>query len=267
MPFISTKLSPMSLSIPPSNRLRWTVTVPALSLPLAVSFIYFVWMPGTTPGKSAYTGIKFWMLLWPVIVGLWIVRDNSSGLKSERGNWLARLLPGKPQQEGQASRRSTGSSILSGALFGLGVAGIAYLLLIIPAVGDALRESGPQIREQVTAFGIMKFYFVFGIFISVIHSALEEFYWRGFVFGHLRRLMPLWSAHLLAAVAFAAHHVVVLHEFFPSGIAWLLGGAVAIGGLVWSFLYHRHGTLLGAWVSHLIADVAVLAIGWRLMHG
>lgn len=86
------------------------------------------------------------------------------------------------------------------------------------------------------------------------------------MFGHLRRLVPLPVAHFVAAIGFTAHHVVVLNQFFPSGIAWLMGGGVAIGGLAWSLLYHRYGTFLGAWISHVIVDVGIFTIGWQLMH-
>ena len=244
---------------------RILVCVLALTLPLLVSFVYFVWMPGTITGKAAYTGIKIAMLLAPVLVGLYYIL-NVEPLppfsKIPRRQWLATILP-QPEKAKPAS--SYRRSLIGGVVFGLLTSGLAAALLALPSVGDALRGSGPQIREQVKAFGVMEYYFVFGFFIAVVHSALEEFFWRGFVYGHLRRIVPIPLAHLLAAVGFAAHHVVVLNQFFPTAIAWFLGLGVAVGGLVWSLLYQRYGTLLGAWISHVIADVAVLIIGWQLM--
>ena len=255
-----------SSSAAPDHRgRRILVSALALTLPLLVSFVYFVWMPGTIAGKCAYTGIKIAMLLAPVLVGLYYIR-NAEPLPTLRQlpkrSWLATILP-QPAIPRPASgyRRS----LAGGTIFGLLTSGFAAALLALPSVGDTLRASGPQIREQVTAFGVMEYYFLFGLFIAVVHSALEEFFWRGFVYGHLRRLVPIPAAHLLAAVGFAAHHVVVLNQFFPTATAWLLGLGVAIGGLVWSLLYQRYGTLLGAWISHLIVDVAILVIGWQLM--
>lgn len=244
---------------------RILVCAISLTLPLLVSFVYFVWMPGTITGKVAYTGIKVAMLLAPVLIGLYYIRNVEplpAFSKIPRRQWLATILP-QPKNAKPASgyRRS----LIGGVVFGLLTSAFAAALLALPSVGDALRTSGPQIREQVKAFGVMEYYFLFGLFIAVLHSALEEFFWRGFVYGHLRRLMPIPIAHLLAAVGFAAHHVVVLNQFFPTGTAWFLGFGVAVGGLVWSLLYQRYGTLLGAWISHLIADVAILIIGWQLM--
>lgn len=244
---------------------RILVSAICLTSPLLVSFIYFVWMPGTFIGKTAYSGIKIAMLLAPVLVGLYYIRNRDplpSFSQIPRRQWLATILP---QQEHAPPVASYRRSLIGGVVFGLLTSAFAAALLALPSVGDALRASGPQIREQVKAFGVMEYFFLFGLFVAVLHSALEEFFWRGFVFGHLRRLVPIPLAHLIAAIGFAAHHVVVLNQFFPTAIAWFLGLGVAVGGLVWSLLYQRYGTLLGAWISHLIADVAVLIIGWQLM--
>jgi len=253
---------------------RILVTSLALTLPLLVSFIYFVWMPGTVLGKTAYSSVKLAMLLAPVVFGLWFLREGVRRPDLSRipvRRWLSVILPARTPLSAETSVPTSPSPVyrhcaLAGIFFGLLVSGFAAALLALPVVGDSLRASGPEIGKQVTAFGVMDYYFLFGIFVAFIHSALEEYYWRGFVFGHLRRLVPLPVAHGLAAIGFAAHHVVVLNQFFPSGIAWLMGGGVALGGLVWSLLYHRYGTLLGAWISHVIVDVAILTIGWQLMH-
>lgn len=254
-----------SAELPAAGR-RWLVTGLAMFLPLLLCFVYFVWMPGTAVGNAAYTGIKVWLLAWPVVAGAWLAREHPRGACA----WyrLIRLLPGRhpdPAQEETAKARR--HSVRVGAGFGVLVGAFAWGMLAVPGVGDAIRESAPQLRKQVGDFGVMDHYFLFGMFIAVVHSWLEEYYWRGFVFGHLRRLVPVWAAHLLAALAFMAHHVVVLHTFFPGPMAWLLSAGVATGGLVWSILYQRHGTLLGAWVSHLVVDVVVIVIGWQLIQG
>jgi membrane protease YdiL (CAAX protease family) len=244
------------------NRKRIAVTALAMTLPLLLCFVYFVWLPGTAIATIAYTGIKVWLLLWPIIVGLWILRSPREAARSRIG--LNRLLPPPPASEAHPpARRSV--SIVQGIVFGLAVSAVAWLLLKIPVIGAELMASGDQIRASVRAFGIMEHYWLFAVFLALAHSALEEFYWRGFVFGNLRHLMKPWLAHTLAAIGFAAHHVVVLDQFFPTGLAWIFGTAVALGGLTWSWLYARHGTLLGAWISHLIVDVAILVVGWHLM--
>jgi membrane protease YdiL (CAAX protease family) len=66
------------------------------------------------------------------------------------------------------------------------------------------------------------------------------------------------------------HHVVILGGFFP-GHFWEIvlpfSLAIAVGGVVWAWMYERSGSLLGPWLSHLIVDVALMAVGYRLAFG
>jgi membrane protease YdiL (CAAX protease family) len=109
---------------------------------------------------------------------------------------------------------------------------------------------------------------ILAAFIVFFHSLLEEYYWRWFVFGWLRKLIPLWPAIVVSSLGFMAHHVVVLNAYFPDRflaavVPYSLG--VAAGGGVWAWLYQRYDSLLGPWMSHLIVDAALMAIGWELL--
>ena len=49
------------------------------------------------------------------------------------------------------------------------------------------------------------------------------------------------------------------------GVAtFLLALAVAAGGALWAWLYHRSGALYGPWLSHACADAGLMAIGYVL---
>jgi membrane protease YdiL (CAAX protease family) len=105
-------------------------------------------------------------------------------------------------------------------------------------------------------------------FIAVAHAALEEYYWRWFVFGRLRRHLAVGAAAVLSGLAFMGHHVLVLAVYFPGrfwGAAVPLSLAIAVGGVVWAWLYHRSGSLLGPWLSHVLVDAAIMLIGYDLM--
>jgi membrane protease YdiL (CAAX protease family) len=66
-----------------------------------------------------------------------------------------------------------------------------------------------------------------------------------------------------------AHHVLVLGKYFgfDSPATWLFSSCVAVGGAVWAWLYNRTGSLLGPWLSHLLVDAAIFAIGFDLVRG
>ena len=78
--------------------------------------------------------------------------------------------------------------------------------------------------------------------------------------------MSFSAAAILGSIAFAAHHLVVTAQFFPFAFAFFLSICVGIGGMLWCWLYHRQGTLAGAWISHLIADAGLMTVGHYLLH-
>ena len=97
---------------------------------------------------------------------------------------------------------------------------------------------------------------------------MEEYYWRWFVFGWLKRWTPLWVAIAVSSVAFMGHHIIILNKYFP-GRFWTaalpFSLCVAVGGAVWAWLYHRTQSLYAAWVSHAVIDAAIFAIGFQMV--
>ena len=126
-----------------------------------------------------------------------------------------------------------------------------------------------EVKSKLTGFGIttLAAYSLLAVFYSLIHSLLEEYYWRWFVFGRLRKLRPLGAAVAISSVGFALHHVLVLEKYFGwySPATWLFSAGVAVGGVVWAIVYQRSKSLLGPWLSHLLVDAAIFAIGYDLL--
>src|SRR5207244_7200054 len=111
-------------------------------------------------------------------------------------------------------------------------------------------------------------YVALAVFLCVFHSFLEEYYWRWFVFGRLRLFLPVAPALVLVSAGFMAHHVVILWVYLPGKV--LTGVvpaslAVALGGVMWAWIYERGGSLLAPWLSHTIIDAALFVIGWDLL--
>jgi membrane protease YdiL (CAAX protease family) len=230
------------------NRKRWWVVLPALVLPLAGSFFYFVLFPGTWFGNSFYGGIKFFLLIWPIVATAFILREPFRRESPGKTDWMR--------------------SVWWGAGFGITVLGLMLLLVKLTPVGAIVEAGTANIREKTEGLGVFDHYILFALAISSAHAALEEFYWRWFVYGNLRRLISKNWAIVIAAVGFASHHIVILNEFFPAGFAWFLGLCVAIGGAGWSWIYQRHKTLLGSWISHMFVDLGIFGLGyWLLFRG
>jgi membrane protease YdiL (CAAX protease family) len=169
--------------------------------------------------------------------------------------------PGRPRFAG----------LLPGLAFGLAVAALIFGLYFgLLRHSPLLAEAPARVRQKVQEFGVASAgsYALFSAFICLAHSLLEEYYWRWFVFGQLRRLLPLAPSLLLSALAFMAHHVLVLHAFFPGqflGAVVPLSLAIATGGVVWAWLYERSGSVWSPWLSHLLVDAAIFGIGWEML--
>jgi len=226
---------------------RWVVLIPAMSLPLFASLFYFVILSGSPIGQAVYTITKAFTVAFPVIAFLWILKERHRFAPKIKENWQVHM-----------------KSLPLGIAIGLAIMAVMGLLMLTPIWGG-VQEGGPAIRTKVENLGIFKCYILFAIFVSFIHSFIEEYYWRWFVYGQLRELVKPWMAHTLAAISFAAHHIVVTTQFFSPGLGVLFGVLVGVGGLFWSLLYQRQKTLAGAWVSHMIVDIGVLAVGYYLM--
>lgn len=221
--------------------------MPAMTVPFCASLLYFVLLSESPAGKMIYGGAKIFTIVWPVIclAILWQV-----GIGKMKSNWGPAAVHLRALPLGIA----TGLLIVA-ALWGL----------LQTPLGDIVDASAPAIRKKATALGFLENYILFATFLSVLHSLIEEYFWRWFVFGHLRQKMPVVAAAILGSIAFASHHLIVVAQFFPFGFAVFLSICVAIGGLLWCWLYQHQGTLTGAWISHLIADVGLMTVGYHLL--
>lgn len=236
---------PSDLSAP-RTALRWSLLAPALLVPLVGSFFYFVLFPGTAFGNAFYTGNKVFLVVWPLLAVPLVLREAMVD-RSRPKRHLASMIPG--------------------TAFGLLVTGLLFLLLHGTPLGALVAENEGRIAGRIRDLGVADHFVEFALFLSFVHAAMEEFYWRWFVFGQARRLMPTGLAHLVAAVGFASHHIVVLSQFFPLPWAFALGACVAVGGAFWSWQARRYNSLLGPWFSHMLVDLGLMWVGWEALQG
>ena len=116
-------------------------------------------------------------------------------------------------------------------------------------------------RISSIGFADKGMFILLGIFYSVIHSGLEEYYWRWFVFRKLS------CPAVIASLGFTAHHVIILGTYFGYGspYCWLASLGVFVGGWYWCWLYRRTDSIWGVWMGHSIVDAAIFTIGFLIM--
>jgi len=150
-------------------------------------------------------------------------------------------------------------------------AGMIWLYEVQLKSSPYLAETSARLWDKLGAAGIdtSAEFLALAVFVAFLHSLLEEYYWRWFVFGQLRRSVPLIWAILLSSLAFAAHHVILVAAYMKPEHFWTatvgLSACVACGGAFWAWLYHRSGSLCGPWLSHLLVDAALMWIGFDLV--
>lgn len=225
--------------------LRWAFLLAALVAPTLAALFYFQGEAQGALAQAVYAVTKLSMLVLPVVAYGVIERRLPSW---ERGKGREHL-----------------ASLPIGLLTGVAIGGSALLLYLFSPLGDVVRAAGPKIVQLVEEKGIRDHYVPFAAFLALAHSLLEEYYWRWFVFGQLKKLVPKGVAYAVASLGFASHHYVVLWVFFSPPMAIFLGTLVGVGGALWCVMYERQRSLMGTWLSHCLVDVGVLWIGYLLI--
>ncbi len=232
---------------PRSRKVLWTVLVAAMTLPTVASLAYFVWLEGTGWVAPAYLGAKVLQFAGPV-AALGALLAAAAG-------------PSRP-----------GRSLALG--LGTGIAGAAFTWIAYVALfrgGDMAATASQAIAVKLADFHLDTLwrYVLAALLISFLHSWLEEVYWRAFVYRWLQRLMRSEWSLVIAALGFAAHHVVVIGVYVgdaPVLVVLLMAVPVVVGGVLCSLLYRATGNrLLAPWISHVCFDLAIMAIGYDLI--
>lgn len=220
----------------------------SLVLPTLITWIYFVLLNGAPAAlqQSAYTLGKIVQFSLPAVWILLIQRD-----------W-------------QKPSRPPAWSLLVGAIFGL-IVGLAMCAIYLAGLKPSGLFTGPiaAVGAKIKSFGVSSppIYLLLALFYSAIHSLLEEYYWRWFVFGQLSRVSPLPTAIVVSSIGFAAHHVLVLQLYFGwlSPFTWLFSLGIVIGGAFWAWLYNKSNSLVAPWLCHALIDAAIFAIGYTML--
>ncbi|HPA46621.1 MAG TPA: CPBP family intramembrane metalloprotease [bacterium] len=232
----------------PDHRVRlWISLLLAMTVPMAGSLFYFVILAGTPLGKVLFLITKLFLVFWPIAAIALTTGFHRTGLAFD---W-----------------RKHFHALPLGGLSGLLIAGSVFLLYLFTPLGDYVRLHADTIHAKVEEIGVLEHYILFGIFVSMIHSFLEEYYWRWFVFGSLDRLVKPLPAYFLANLAFAAHHYVILGCYFSFWGAFFFGTCVGLGGALWCWMYRKQNSLAGIWLSHTLVDLAIFSIGYNLIFG
>jgi membrane protease YdiL (CAAX protease family) len=193
----------------------------AMLFPSLATYLYFVAFAGHPAMRIVFATGKIAQFALPVVWWLAVERR------------MPRLFAG--------GTRGAGTGLALGAL----IAAATLVAYRVASTSGWLAGAPEAIRAKVVDIGASAplAFLALATFYSVLHSLMEEYYWRGFVFSELATMMPSGAAIALSSVAFMAHHVILLWLYFRS--TWwlipLLSAGVAVGGALWAWLYRKDG--------------------------
>lgn len=220
-----------------THKILYFFIYPGLLIQFIGAYFYFVAFEGTNFSQIIYTLTKILIITWPIY---WIIKKEKT--KLQKNNKL---------------------SIILGILSGLAIT--ILILSVFTVFFEYFLQSSDEIIIKVQDFGITQYYVLFALFLSIIHSGIEEYYWRWFIFKGLQTRFKPMSAAIISSIGFASHHFIILSQFFNAWITIAFGTAVFLSGLIWCYIHNKTNSSLGNWISHIFVDLAIMSIGYILI--
>ena len=194
-----------------------------------------------TLGSVIYLGTKVWILIFPFICWIWFQKNKIE--------FQAPNLP------------SIKDGILTGLIFTLIIIGSYFVL----AHG---KIDFTDMKKVLLDGGIssLKIYIYLAITLTILNSLFEEYIFRWFIFEQLSTKLKRNLAIFICSFIFMIHHTVVLYAYIPWYFNLLVSLSILFAGVVWSYLYHKHNSIIPGYISHICADIAVFVIGYFALY-
>ena len=113
--------------------------------------------------------------------------------------------------------------------------------------------------------GVNKSNFIWvSIYISLVNSFLEEFFFRGFAFLTLKNLSSRRFAYIFSSTVFALYHIAMMIGWFGVPVLLIVVAGLFAGGLIFNKLDEIYDNIYISWHVHMFANFAINTIGFIL---
>jgi len=161
-------------------------------------------------------------------------------------------------------RKPSAEEIKRGLAHGIILGAIPFFFL--QAGGLEMIPSAP-LKEKMIRLGFLEFFYPLVLMISLGNAGFEEWFFRGFLVGQIRRRFTLLRTTLLGALLFMPHHFVILWNYMPLDWNLLFTAATAVAGAYWSYFRAKGETLYTLWFSHIFCDLLIVGLGGKILLG
>lgn len=102
------------------------------------------------------------------------------------------------------------------------------------------------------------------LYISLMNSFIEEFFFRGYGFITLKKYSNRKFAYVFSSVIFAVYHVGMLIGMFNNFSLLLLLIALIIAGCIFNYLNEKNNNIYSSWFVHMFTNFAINTVGFIL---
>ena len=153
--------------------------------------------------------------------------------------------------------------VVSGLILG------AIVLGGYSAFGESLIDSGLVVSRFMGDGPISRLSFLaYSVYFCIVNAFIEEILWRWYLVKKCELVVPKRIAIVLASMCFVPHHSLLLFFYTSSSTIVILGSVgVFLAAIVWAILFSVYRSVMGAYVSHVLADVALAWVAWQILFG
>lgn len=106
--------------------------------------------------------------------------------------------------------------------------------------------------------------FLYGLYLVLINSLLEEFFFRGYIFLNLKSMGLNKFSYIISSLLFAVYHLANFQNWFKLSLFIIVFTGLFIGGTIFNYLDDKQNTFLNSWFVHICADSAIVLIGLKI---
>ena len=119
--------------------------------------------------------------------------------------------------------------------------------------------------HELISINISNLIFI-GLYIVIVNSLLEEYFWRGFMFQKLRRLIRPGMAYLFTGIAFSFHHIMFYYNWFNMTFFLIVTIGLIVYAMIMNFIFERYKDLLSCWLVHSLVDIAQIFTAFKIFN-
>jgi membrane protease YdiL (CAAX protease family) len=151
---------------------------------------------------------------------------------------------------------------------GVVVGGLAFVSLVGLAFIFVPMIDFVSMREELAnKLHVTKTTFVFvGLYITFINSLLEEVFFRGvLLMSYLKKGQRIFGI-CFSAILFGIYHMAMFQTWFPPVLVALCVVGLILVGVGFNLINMKTKTFVNSWIIHIIADSAIMLIGYKMLY-